>query len=223
MWARIHKVDRIRPQPNGGAIVLVEDERNAAQMSRVQPLSIVMAIARVLNARRVLESKYGNKGEIRYATNAQLPQFMFDAVMRAGAAVSDRAGENVIMPAKASSVAATVDTAFSELASWTRTNVGTTDMIGTLRRLESTRKKSPLDKDDKPELYWPAVFELASVAGELSRPRGGRWVETRDMPVPFALKFTSIDTGSNLAYPTKLAQRIVEGEAVDETLATETT
>ncbi|HEV7555371.1 MAG TPA: hypothetical protein VGO00_07960 [Kofleriaceae bacterium] len=220
MWARIHKVDRIRPQPNGGAIILVEDERNVAQMSRVAPLSTVMAIARVLNAQRVLDSKYNGKGEIRYATNAQLPQFLFDAVMRAGAAVSDRTGENVIMPAKASSVGATVDTAFSELATWTRTNVGTTDMIGTLRRLEATRKKSPLDKEAKPELYWPAVFELASVAGELSRPRGGRWVETREMPVPFALKFTDTE---NLAYPTRLAQRIVEGESVDETLATETT
>ena len=53
MWARVHKIDRIRPQPGGGAIVLVEDERSAAAMARVPSLSVVIAVARVLNARRV--------------------------------------------------------------------------------------------------------------------------------------------------------------------------
>jgi hypothetical protein len=52
------------------------------------------------------------------------------------------------------------------------------------------------------------VFELA---GE----RGGRWIETRDTPVPFAIKLASGD----LAVPSKLAQRIVEGETVEESLA----
>ena len=222
MWASVHKIDRIRPQPNGGAIILVEDERSAVQMGRSPSLSTTIAIARVLNAHRVLESKYGGKGEVRYATNAQLPQFMYDAVMRAGAGVSDRAGETLLIPAAPSSVSATVDTAFSDLASYTRSNVGTTDMITTLRRLEASRKKSPLDKDARPDLYWPAVFELAAIAGELSRPRGGRWIETREMPVPFAIKLTA-EPGDSIATPFKLAMRIVEGESVDETLAPEPT
>lgn len=222
MWARIHKIDKIRPQANGGAIILVEDERNAIQMGRIPSLSVTMAIARILNARRVLETKYNGKGEVRYATNAQLPQVLFEAVMRAGAAVSDRAGETVSVPAQPASVSATIDGAFSDLASYTKSNVGATDMAGALKKLETSRKKSPLDKEDKPELYWPAVFELAAVAGELSRPRGGRWIETREMPVPFALELSG-DTGKSIATPFKLAMRIVEGESVDETLATETT
>jgi hypothetical protein len=60
------------------------------------------------------------------------------------------------------------------------------------------------------------VFELAALAGELSRPRGGRWIETKDMPVPFAIKLAD----GALAMPTKLAQRIVEGHADDGSLAT---
>ena len=39
MWARVHKVDRIRPQPDGRTIILVEDERNAAGMSLHPALS----------------------------------------------------------------------------------------------------------------------------------------------------------------------------------------
>ena len=34
MWSRVHKIDRIRPQPNGGAIILIEDERGIPLMSR---------------------------------------------------------------------------------------------------------------------------------------------------------------------------------------------
>ena len=55
VWARVHKIDRIRPQPGGGGIVLVEDERNVPAMARVPGLSTVNAVARVLNARRALE------------------------------------------------------------------------------------------------------------------------------------------------------------------------
>jgi hypothetical protein len=215
VWARVHKIDRIRPQPGGGAIVLVEDERSAAVMSRMPSLSALIAIARVLNARRVLEARYGGKGEVRYATNASLPSFLFDAVVRAGAGTSDRTGDRLIAPAQPASVAAIVDVAFSELAHYTRTNIGVSDMVTALRTVEANRRKAPLDRERNPGFYWPAVFELASLAGELSRPRGGRWIEIQDTPVPFAIKLAT----GELAIPTKLAQRIVEGEAVDESLA----
>jgi hypothetical protein len=215
VWARLHKVDRIRPQPGGGAIVLVEDERSVAAMSRVPSVSTIIAIARVLNARRVLETRYGGKGEVRYAANASLPGFLFDAVVRAGAGTSDRTGDKLVFPAQPASVDAIVDVAFLELAHYTRGNVGVTDMASALRTVEANRRKSPLDRERHPGFYWPAVFELASLAGELSRPRGGRWIETKDMPVPFAIKLATGD----LTIPTKLAQRIVEGESLEESLA----
>ncbi len=215
MWARVHKIDRIRPQPDGGAIVLVEDERSAAAMSRVPALSTIIAVARVLNARRVLETKYGGKGEVRYAANAALPSFLLDAVVRAGAGTSDRAGDRLVCPAHPASIAAIVDVAFSDLAHGTRGNIGAPDVITALRTVEANRRKSPLDRERHPALYWPAVFELAALAGELARPRGGRWIETTELPVPFAIKLAT----GELAVPTKLAQRIVEGESAEESLA----
>lgn len=215
MWARVHKIDRIRPQPGGGAIVLVEDERSAPVMLRLPAMSILIAVARVLNARRVIETKYAGKGEVRYATNASLPSFLFDAIVRAGASTSDRTGETVTGPAQPGAVEAVVDVAFLELAHHVRGNAGAADMTAALRSVEANRRRSPLGRDTHPLLYWPAVFELAALAGELSRPRGGRWIETREVPVPFAIKLASGD----LAVPSKLAQRIVEGETVEESLA----
>jgi len=211
MWARVHKVDRVRPQPNGSAIILIEDERGVAQMSRVPSLSTLIAIARVLDAKQVLEAKYDGKGEVRYAPAAPLPSFLAEAVSRAGAHISDRTGESIVQLAQPASVEATVDVAFSELAHHTRGNSGIADLSNTLKHVEADRKKSPLDREKHPLQYWPAVFELAAVAGELARPRGGRWIEVHEMPVPFAMRFPD----GKIAHPTTVAQKIVGGEAGD--------
>jgi hypothetical protein len=88
-----------------------------------------------------------------------------------------------------------------------------------LRKVEDRRRKEPLDKDTQTVAYWTAVFELAALAGELSRPRSGRWIDTREMPVPFAIKFPE----GGLATPTKLAQQIVEGGQPIESMATDFT
>ena len=216
VWARVHKIDRIRPQPGGGAIVLVEDERNVAAMTRLPSLSTLVAIARVLNARRVLETKYGGKGEVRYAAGLTLPDFLFDAVTRAGGAISDRSGETVTMPAATpGAVSSVVDRAFAELAHYIRGTLNGPTMADALKVSEVRRRKSPIDREANPAAYWSAVFELAALAGEMSRARGGRWIETAEMPVPFAIKFAD----GALAMPAKLAQRIVDGTELEASLS----
>jgi len=214
MWSRVHKIDRIRPQPNGGAIILIEDERGVPQMSRLPAMSTLIAIARVLDAKQVLDAKYGGKGEVRYAPAATPPSFLSEAIARAGANIGDRTGDNIVQPAQPASVAAIVDVAFSDLAHHMRGNVGVKDIASTLKHVEADRRKAPMDHDHPN--YWPAVFELASLAGELSRARGGRWIEIREMPVPFALRFPE---SADLARPTVLAQKIVEGTDTDGTLS----
>jgi hypothetical protein len=215
MWARIHKVDKIRPQPTGKAIVLVEDDRNVATMSLVPSLSTLIAVARVLNARRVLDLKYEGKGEVRYCSGPSLPDFMLDAVTRAGASAADRTGDEVRVPASPASVSAIVDQAFASLAYHLRASVGAADLPGALRTVEQRRSKSPADKDANPQAYWTGVIELCALAGEISRGKGGRWIDTKDMPVPFAIKFPE----GQLAQPAKLAMQIVEGTA-EESLST---
>jgi len=207
MWSRVHKVDRVRPQPGGGAIVLIEDERSAPQVSRSLPLSTLIAIARVLDARQVLDAKYAGKGEVRYAAVAALPIPLSEAIARAGASVCDRTGERVLYPTARQSVEATVDVAFAELAHTLRGNIAAGDLAATLARVERDRAAKPLDKDA--ERYWPSVFEIASLAGELARGRGGRWIEVRELPVPFALKFPD----GSLARPLQVAQQLVEGQS----------
>jgi hypothetical protein len=212
MWARLHKVDRIRPQPGGGAIILVEDERGVVNMSRVPSMSTLIAIARVLDAKQVLDAKYAGKGEVRYAPVTPLPSFLAEAVSRAGAHIADRTGDKIVQPAQPASVESLIDVAFSDLAHYTRGNVGA-DLATALKTIEAARRRTPLDRETHPQHYWPAVFEIAALAGELSRSRGGRWIDVREMPVPFAMKFPDSQA---LARPTALAQKIVEGEDPDE-------
>jgi hypothetical protein len=218
MWARVDKIDRIRPQPGGGAIVLVEDERSAAAMARIPSLSTLIATARILDARRVLELRYRGTGEIRYAAASSPPMFLVEAITRAGAHVTDRPGDRILYPAAPASVSSTIDLAFSELAHHVRTSIGTVTVSQALRTTEERRRRAPIVLDDKPAIYWTAVFELTALAGELSRSRGGRWIEVSEMPVPFAIRLAS----GELAKPAKLAQRIVAGDEAEESLATDT-
>lgn len=218
MWARVHKIDRTRPQPDGGAVIVIEDERNAVAMSRIPGLSTVVAVARVLNARRVLDTRCNGKGEVRYAAAANPPSFLLDAIVRAGAAVTDSTGERVKVPAAPASVSAVVDGAMAELAHYVRANVNASTIKEALDRVEANRRKAPLDRDTNPAAYWTAVFELVALAGELSRPHGGMWIETRDMPVPFAIRVAS----GKLAMPAKAAMRIVEGASHPEESMTDT-
>jgi hypothetical protein len=217
MWARVDKIDRIRPQPGGSAIVLVEDERNAAAMARVPSLSILIAIARILDARRVLDLRYRGNGEVRYAAASSPPPFLADAIARAGAHITDRAGDRIKVPAAPASVSSSIDLAFAELAHHVRTSIGQVTLSSALRTTEERRRRAPVDLDTNPAIYWTAVFELTALAGELSRPRGGRWIDVPETPVPFAIRLASGD----LAKPSKLAQRIVSGQEAVESLATD--
>ena len=217
VWARVEKIDRIRPQPDGSAIVLVEDERNAAAMGRIPSLSTLIATARILCARRVLELRYRGSGEIRYAAASSPPLFLVDAVTRAGAAVTDRAGDRVRVPPAPASVSSTIDLSFAELAHHVRTSIGQVTMPAALRTTEERRRRAPIALDANPAGYWTAVFELTALAGELSRSRGGRWIEVPDTPVPFAIRLAS----GELARPSRLAQQIVAGHEAAESLAGE--
>jgi len=217
VWARVHKIDRIRPLPGGGAIVLVEDDRKAAAMVRVPSLSVLIAIARILNARRVLASRYGGKGEVRYAAAAMPPSPLLEAIIRAGADVADGTGERVLIPTAPAGLSAVIDHTFAELAHHVRTSSQSSDLPAALRAAEAARRKAPLDREANPAGYWTAVFELAALAGELSRPKGGRWIETTELLMPFAIRFP----GGELAAPARLAQRIASGDDPLESMATE--
>jgi hypothetical protein len=205
VWARLHKLDRVKPLPAGGAIVTLDDDRPTTLMQRNPSLSTLVAIARILSAHRALEAKFDSKGEVRYLVHATVPSFLSEAIARAGGALYD--GDRMLSPAAPAGVAAIIDVAFAELAHHTRGTVGIVDLAAALAHVEKNRRAKPLDKDAQPDRYWPAVLELAALAGELARKRGGRWIETRDLPVPFALKFPD----GKLAHPTQVAQKIVEG------------
>jgi hypothetical protein len=214
VWARVHKIDRVRPQPDGSAIVLVEDERTQGQMARVPSLTTLVAIARIVNGRRILASKFGGKGEVRYAVSAP-PSFLTDAIQRAGASVSDAKGERVTLPPQPASISATVDSAFADLAHYVRAAVGAQTIADALKRTEANRRKAPLDRDANPAGYWTSVFELMALAGELQRKQGGRWIESTEQPVPFALALE----GNKVVTPSRFAQQVVEGHDPDQPLA----
>ena len=112
MWARLHKLDRVKPLAAGGAIVTIDDDRPTTLMQRNPSLSTLVAVARILSAHRALEAKFDGKGEVRYQVHATVPSFLSEAIARAGGALSD--GDRMLSPAAAAGVAAIIDVAFAE-------------------------------------------------------------------------------------------------------------
>ena len=86
-----------------------------------------------------------------------------------------------------------------------------TDLAAALEKSEQKRRAAPLDKDKEPEKYWPAVLELAALAGELSRQ--ARRPLDRD-PRPAGAVRAEVPRRRDLA-PTVVAQKIVEGVGAD--------
>src|SRR5215468_9155275 len=172
-------------------------------MGRIPSLSTLIAIARILDSRRVLDLRYRGNGEVRYAAASSPPTFLVDAITRAGAHITDRAGNRINVPA------------FAELDYHVRTSIGQVTLSAALRTTEERRRRAPVDVDANPAVYWTAVFELTALAGELSRSRGGRWIDIPETPVPFAIRLAT----GELAKPSKLAQRIVAGAESVESLA----
>ena len=123
-------------------MILIEDERSQSQMQRVPALSTLVAIARVLSARRALDAKFGGKGEVRYATSTVVPSFLSEAITRAGASIAERDGEKIKVPASPAGVSALIDVAFSDLAHHVRSAFGV-ERVSRCSRSSSAAARHP--------------------------------------------------------------------------------
>ncbi|MEO8702669.1 MAG: hypothetical protein ABI867_21675 [Kofleriaceae bacterium] len=202
-WASVDKLALAKPRADGRATVVVSDERLNSQIAEVVPLSTVIAIARVLRGRRVLEER-GRPGVVVYQCKQAPPQFLIDAVTAAGGIVFDGTREHVAPKPLALTVQ--LDAAFLDLATVVRRRLKVADFAGALDVLESTLQRQPAEG----AAVWPAVMELIALTAELVRDRRpARWIEALDQRLPLAL---DLGAGTRL-YPAQVAQTIATGGA----------
>jgi hypothetical protein len=205
-WADLDKI-AVKPRPDGGATLVIRDDRPLDKIFETKHLSIIIAIARVTRARHALAEKYGGRGAVVYVVSRRPPDFLLDAITAAGGIAFHGTREH----SAASPLPTTLqlDATFSDLGSQVRRRLGAKSFLAALESLEwELRRKLP-DRAD-PAAWWTATVELAALTGECMREkRAARWTEAPSERFPLGL-----DLGkSNVLLPGQLAQTILEGGA----------
>jgi len=213
VYCSIDKID-LAARVEGRTIAVQTDERSPDEIENAPELSVLFAMARVLNARAQLADDGNHDAPVHYRV-AGAPAFLAEAIAAAGGTLD--------LARKATPdddrVSALVDRAFAQLARRTAARTGSRDLAIALRMLEDQTTAAPPDVDDE-VAYWTRVLELAALAGELLRAKfPGRWVQTDRALVPFGFQ---LETGSAVIFPTNRARSklSIEFQSVLKSLVT---
>src|SRR5687767_2374464 len=88
MYTSIDRVDVVAQTP-AGAMLVQTDHRTAREVEEERELSVLFALARVLNARHIAAAKKMKVAAVVYAPLERPPQFLVDALATVRAHLED--------------------------------------------------------------------------------------------------------------------------------------
>lgn len=213
MYCSIDKID-LAARIEGRPVAVQTDHRAYAEIEAEPELSVLYAMARVLNARTHLFESGHHDAVVHYAVTIDPPELLREAIGAVGGTLERGKRLEVLGMANEMLAGELADRCFSALAQRVKSRVGSRDVAIALRMLEDQTFADPPSRDDEPA-YWQRVLELAALAGELLRARyPGRWVQTDRALVPFGFQ---VQSGAAVMFPTNRAQRVIE-DGADESL-----
>ncbi|HEY5920914.1 MAG TPA: hypothetical protein VIV11_04550 [Kofleriaceae bacterium] len=213
MYCSIDKID-LAARVDGKPVAVQTDHRRGAEIEAEPELSVLFAMARVLNARSHLHDSGHHDAIVHYALNDDAPPLLREALGAVGGALERGKRVESLGAANEMLAGELADRSFSALALRVKSRVGSRDVAIALRMLEDQTFADPPRRDDEPA-YWQRVLELAALAGELLRAKyPGRWVQTDRALVPFGFQ---VQSGAAVMFPTNRAQRVIE-DGPDESL-----
>jgi hypothetical protein len=210
VYCSLDKID-ISLKIEGRPVAMQTDHRDAAEIAAEPDLSVLFAMARVINARSHLARAGVPDGSVHYLVFHEPPPVLIEALGAVGCTLELRdRSKTELGPPSADLVSQLADHSFSALARRAAARVGTTDLAIALRMLEDQTLADPPSRDDEPA-YWTRVLDLAALAGELLRAKyQGQWTVSEHALVPFGFQLSSTTGDSTVLFPTNRAQRVVE-------------
>jgi len=213
VYCSIDKID-LSARVDGKPIAVQTDDRVREQIEAEPELSVLFAMARVLNAQAHLRDGGDVDPVVHYSVDEEPPALLREAIGAVGGRLEIR--ERVESLGRPSELLASelADRSFSALAQRVRTRIGSRDAAIALHMLEDQTFADPPRRDDE-AAYWQRVLELAALAGELLRAKyPGHWVQTDRALVPFGFQ---VQSGAAVMFPTNRAQRVID-DGPDESL-----
>jgi len=213
VYCSIDKID-LAARIEGRPVAVQTDHRAFAEIEAEPELSVLYAMARVLNARTHLHESGHTDAVVHYAVNHEPPALLREAIAAVGGTLEHGKRLELLGTANEMLASELADRSFAALANRVKSRVGSRDVAIALRMLEDQTFTDPPSRDDEPA-YWQRVLELAALAGELLRAKyPGHWVQTDRALVPFGFQ---VQSGAAVMFPTNRAQRVIE-DGVDESL-----
>jgi len=191
VYCSLDRIDLTLRADDGTLIRAQTDHRTPAEVAATPELSVLFAIARIVNARRGAQS-----GSVRAAYFARLepPPFLKQVLAQLGALlfVAERP---LPLDASREPIEPTLAAALSTLAESARTERNLSLDREAVELLESEFNAAIQQAKGDEEIYWTRVVTLGALAGALIRARrGGRWmVSEQSGVVPFCLEITLPD------------------------------
>jgi hypothetical protein len=214
MFSSLDRIDiALKPTADGRQQYVQTDHRNLAEIEKEPELSVLFALIRVLNPKRM--AKAGTpEPVVLYSVQGEAPDFLRRAVRAAGGQIIT--GSNIHPEPDEGDrprLDDVISSAFADMARAVATELRVTETPAGLAEAEQALAKVASDPKKNEIAFWSAVIKLGSFGGELIRAsNGGQWIIVNSGTLPFALS-TSFQGGQATVNPLgKAIKRFTSGE-----------
>ncbi len=189
MFSSLDRADlELKPGPDNRQQFVQTDHRTAAEIEETPELSVLFALVRVLNPKRLAEPG-SPEPVIFYATQELPPEFLRRAIHAAGGRlVIGNKKEPVPTDAGPSDLQELISSAFANMARTVTDEYQVPLTVDGLQKVELALANEAGDPEEDEITYWSAVVKLGSFGGEVIRAlNGGQWRNTNSGTLPFVL------------------------------------
>jgi hypothetical protein len=212
MFSSLDRADIVLKPTDGRKQYVQTDHRTPEEMEEEPELSVLFALVRVLNPKRMAE-----KGEpepvVLYEAMHRPPDFLCRAIRAAGGRLSVGRNPQPVPDAGTPPLEEVIESAFTGLAPRVAAEHGVELSLTGLEVVERNLAGTAPDAEEDEFAYWSAVLKLGTFAGELIRAaKGGRWVVVDTGTLPLALTTTYEGSEATVNPLGKAVKRFANGE-----------
>ncbi len=214
MYSSLDRVDIVlKPGPDGRQPFVQTDHRTNSEIERERDLSIVFALIRILNPKRMREEG-SPEPIVMYMCQERPPEFLAQAINAAGGVLVIGPNlEQQIKPEQPLPLEGIIESAFSGLARAVAAEYGVPQTVEGLEMLEPKLAASAGDPETDETAYWSAAVKLGCFGGELIRTSNvGEWLAVASGSLPFALSVGFRGESATVNPLGKAIKRFANGE-----------
>jgi hypothetical protein len=219
MFSSLDRIDIVLKGKDGRREYVQTDHRTAEEIEQEPELSVLFALVRVLNPKRMQEEESPDpklapmEPTVIYSTQHQPPDFLWQAIRAAGGQLTVGRDSQPLPVGEPPVLQEVMQSAFAGLARRVADEHHVELTLAGLEAIEPGLAESAGDPEQDEIAYWSAVMKLGSFAGEVIRTsNGGHWEVSSSGSLPFSLSTTFRGSRATVNPLGKAIKRFANGE-----------